>query len=178
MVKRFVVFIIFAALRECCFRFCRQTSIFYFCGVGCLMCAGGVSMLFCGGNKLVGFCCPVLQQTPRSLLHDKISVLTKLFFFVVYVWLRCFYLCLRHLSLRTRTQSMQNCANRLTHLCGETDRRTFCRDDISIFGAVIGERFAFLCGGERRFGLIVRIWVAGCRVCPAVYAHRNVLLCL
>lgn len=72
-------------------------------------------MLFCGGNKLVGLCCPVLQQTPRSLLHDKISVLTKLFF-VVYVRLRCFYLCLRHLSLRTRTQSMQNCANRLT-LC-------------------------------------------------------------
>lgn len=44
-------------------------------------------------------------------------------------------------------------------LCGETDRRTLCRDDISIFGAVIGERFAFLCGGERRCGLIVRIWV-------------------
>ena len=48
-------------------------------------------------------------------------------------------------------------------LCGETDRRTLCRDDISIFGAVIGERFAFFCSGERRFGLIVRIWVADCR---------------
>lgn len=134
-------------------------------------------MSFCGGNKPMDFCCFVLQQMLKPLLHDKISVLTKLFF-VVYVRLRCFYLCLRHLSLCTRTQSMQNCANRLTPLCGKTDRRTLCRDDISIFGAVIGERFAFLCGGERRFGLIVRIWVAGCRVCPAVCAHRNVLLCL
>lgn len=69
-------------------------------------------MSFCGGNKLVGFCCPVLQQTPRSLLHDKISVLTELFV-VVCIRLRCFYLCLCYLSLRARTQNMQNCANRI-----------------------------------------------------------------
>lgn len=112
LVKRFVVFIIFAALRECCFRFWRQTVLFYFCCVRHLMWAEGVSMSFCGGNKPMDFCCFVLQQMLKPLLHDKISVLAELFV-VVCVWLRCFYLCLCYLSLCARTQNMQNCANRI-----------------------------------------------------------------
>lgn len=107
------VFIIFAALQECCFRFCRQ-AVLFFCGVGCLMWVG-LSMLFCGGNKPMDFCCFVLQQMLKSLLHGKTTVRTELFL-IIYVRLRCFYLCLCYLSLRARTQSMQNCANPI-NLC-------------------------------------------------------------
>lgn len=59
------------------------------------------------------FCCFVLQQMLKPLLHGEIAVRTKLFV-VVCVRLRCFYLCLCYRFLRARTQSMQNCANRLT----------------------------------------------------------------
>ena len=76
------------------------------------MWAEGVSMSFCGDNKPMDFCCFVLQQMLKPLLHDKISVLTELFV-VVCIQLRCFYLCLCYLSLRARTQNMQNCANRI-----------------------------------------------------------------
>ncbi|MEE0841533.1 MAG: hypothetical protein U0M04_01350 [Christensenellales bacterium] len=90
----------------------RQSS--FFCGVGCLMWVG-LSMSFCGGNKPMDFFCFVLQQTPSSLLHDKMSVLAELLA-VVCVRLRYFYLCLCYLSLRARTQSMQNCPNPI-NLC-------------------------------------------------------------
>lgn len=90
----------------------RQSS--FFCGVGCLMWAG-LSMSFCGGNKPMDFCCFVLQQMLKPLLHGKTTVRAELFL-IIYVRLRCFYLCLYCLSLRARTQSMQNCANPIS-LC-------------------------------------------------------------
>lgn len=107
------VFVIFAALLKCCFQFCRQ-AVLFFCGVGCLMWVG-LSILFCGGNKPMGFCCFVLQQMLKPLLHGKTTVRTELFL-IIYVRLRYFYLYLCCLSLCARTQSMQNCAN-LINLC-------------------------------------------------------------
>lgn len=72
-------------------------------------------MSFCGGNKPMDFCCFVLQQMLKSLLHGKTTMRTELFL-IIYVRLRYFYLCLCCLSLCARTQSMQNCANPI-NLC-------------------------------------------------------------
>ena len=176
LVKRFVVFIIFAALRGCCFRFCRLTPPLLFFCVRHLMWAEGVSMSFCGGYGIgfYVFCFAADVETSfarqDNRAHQTVCCCmysTAMFLFVsVSPLLAC------------PNAEYEKLRESINPLCGETNRRTFCRDDISIFGAVIGERFALLCGGERRFGLIVRIWVAGCRVCPAVYAHRNALLCL
>lgn len=155
------VFIIFAALRGCCFRFCRQTVLFYFCCVRHLMWAEGVSMSFCGGYG-IGFTVFVFAADVETSFarQDKRARRTV-----------CCCMCLAAAFLFVFMLPLFACPNveyaKLCEsdksLCGETDRRTLCCDDISIFGAVIGERFAFLCGGERRFGLIVRIWapVAG-----------------
>lgn len=151
-----------------------NTPLLFFC-VRHLMWAGGVSMSFCGGYG-IGFTVFVFAADAETSFARQDNR--------AHQTVRC--LCLAAIFLFMFVLSLFACPNveyaKLCEsdksLCGETDRRTLCRDDISIFGAVIGERFALLCGGERRFGLIVRIWVAGCRVCPAVYAHRNVLLCL
>lgn len=150
------VFIIFAALQECCFRFCRQAVFFYYCGVGCLMWAG-LSMSFCGGYGIgfYGFCFATDVETSFARQNNRAHRTV------------CCCMCSAAMFLFVFVLSLFACQNaeyaKLCEsnkpLCGETDRRTLCRDDVSIFGAVIGERFAFLCGGERRCGLIVRIWV-------------------
>lgn len=100
LVKRFVCFYHICSFAEMLLPVLSAGSPL-FCGVGCLMWVG-LSMSFCGGNKPMDFCCFVLQQMLKPLLHDKISVLAELFV-VVCVWLRCFCLCLCYLSLRART---------------------------------------------------------------------------
>lgn len=147
LVKRFVVFIIFAALQECCFRFRRQTVLFYFfCCIRRLMWAGGVSMSFCGGYGIgfYGFCFAADAETSFAQQDNR-----------AHQTVCC--LCLAAIFLFMFVLSLLACPNaeyaKLCEsnrpLCGETDRRTLCRDDISSFGAVICERFVFLCGGER-----------------------------
>ena len=93
-------------------------------------------------------------------------------------------ICVCVTSLCVPGRRVRKLVRTINPLFGETDRRTFCCDDISIFGALIGERFAFLCGVEQRLGLGATIRFncpntgGGCWVCPAVCAHRNVLFCL
>lgn len=137
-----------------------NTPLLFFC-VRHLMWAGGVSMSFCGGYG-IGFTVFVFAADAETSFarQDKRARRTV-----------CCCMCLAAMFLFVFMLPLFACPNveyaKLCEsdksLCGETDRRTLCRDDISIFGAVIGERFAFLCGGERRFGLIVLIWapVAG-----------------
>lgn len=173
LVKQFVFLLFLRLCRNVVSDFCRQTILFYFCCVRHLMWAEGVSMSFCGGYGIgfYGFCFAADAETSFARqdkrAHRTVCCCMYSAAMFLFVFMLPLFAC-------PNVEYAKLCESDKS-LCGETDRRTLCRDDISIFGAVICERFALLCGGERRFGLIVRIWVAGCRVCLAVYAHRNVL---
>jgi len=127
--------------------------LLFFCCIRRLMWAGGVSMSFCGGYG-IGFTVFVFaaavetsfaRQDKRAHQTVCCCMCSAAMFLFVSVLPLLAYPNAEYAKLRESDKS----------LCGETDRRTLCRDDISSFGAVICERFAFLCGGERRFGLIV-----------------------
>lgn len=112
LVKQFVFLLFLRLCRNVVSDFCRQTVLFYFCCVRHLMWAEGVSMSFCGGYGIgfYGFCFATDVETSFARRNNRAHRTVC----VICVRLRCFYLCLCYLSLRARTQSMQNCANRLT----------------------------------------------------------------
>lgn len=137
-----------------------NTPLLFFC-VRHLMWAGGVSMSFCGGYGIgftvFVFAADVETSFARQDKRAHRTVCCCMYSAAMFLFVSVLPL----LACPNAEYAKLRESNR--PLCGETDRRTLCRDDISSFGAVICERFAFLCGGERRFGLIVRIWapVAG-----------------
>ena len=175
LVKRFVCFYHFCGFAGVLLPILSaNTPLLFFC-VRHLMWAG-LSVSFCGGYGIgfYGFCFAADVETFFARQNNRAHRTVCCCMYSAAMFL--FVSVLPLLACPNAEYAKLRESNR--PLCGETDRRTLCRDDISSFGAVICERFAFLCGGGRQFGLIVRIWVAGCRVYPAVYAHRNVLFCL
>lgn len=117
-------------------------------------------MSFCGGYG-IGFTVFVFAADVETSFARQDSVLTELFV-VVCIRLRCFYLCLCYLSLRARTQNMQNCANRIDLFVAKPTVELFVATIFQISARLSGKDLPSCAAGSD----------------DAVYAYRNVLFCL